>query len=138
MRQLELRIFIVLILKGKDFSQDEALNIVSSIQISKKADVEEYYQKGIRLLDEGDSTNAQFAFVSAYSITDMPEAGYMLAKTILMSGKQKFDLTGAERILKEVLTLKPDYPEAKELLKSVKEELKILSENEEKTNKADE
>jgi hypothetical protein len=82
---------IVLILKGKDFSQDEALRIISSIKISKEAGAEEYYRKEIRLLDEGDSTNAQFAFVNAYSLTDAPEAGYMLAKTILMNGKQKFD-----------------------------------------------
>lgn len=128
---------IVLILKGKDFSQDEALGIISSIQISKKRDAEEYYQTGIRLLDEGDSANAQFAFVNAYALTDMPEAGYMLTRTILMNGKQKFDLTGAERILKEVLTLKPDYPDAEKLLESVRKELTILSENEDKVNKID-
>jgi len=117
---------IVLILKGKDFSQDEALNMISSIQVSKKANAEEYYQNGIRLLDEGDSTNAQFAFVNAYSLTDMPEAGYMLAKTILMNAKQKSDLAEAKRILKEVLTLKPDYPEAEELLSLVNKEIEAI------------
>lgn len=123
---------IMLILKGEHFSRDEALNIISSIQISKKANAEEYYQNGIRLLDEGDSTNAQFAFVNAYFLANMPEAGYMLAKTILMSGKQKFDLREAERILKEVLTLKPDYPEAEELLSLVNKEIEAMEKEESK------
>lgn len=107
-----------MILKGKDFSPDEMLTRMSLIGISKVRDAEEYYQKGIRLLAEGDSVNAQFAFANAYYY--MPrkaEYGYMLAKTLNIN--DKFSLNAARKILEEVIQLKPDYIEAKELLESL-------------------
>lgn len=109
---------IVLILKGRDFSQDDALKIISSLKISKKEDAVESYRKGLQLLDKGDSQNAQFAFANAYYY--MPkeaEYGYMLARTL--STNDKFSLNAARKILEEVLQLKPDYIKAKELLGSL-------------------
>jgi hypothetical protein len=47
-------------------------------------------------------------------------------------------LTGAERILREVLMLQPDHSEAKELLESIKKELEILNKDETNRDKTDE
>ncbi len=109
---------ILLILKGKDFSPDEMLTRISLIGISKVRKPEEYYQKGIRLLDEGNYQNAQFAFANAYYyMPKKAEYGYMLAKTLSID--DKFSLNAARRILEDVLQLEPDYIEAKELLESI-------------------
>ncbi len=117
---------ISFLLKRKDFSRDEVLRMIASIKVLKERNAKEYYQQGLQLLKEGDSASAQFAFAEAYYLADFPAAGYMLSKTILMNGEQKFDLRGAKSILEEVLTLKPDYPEAEELLSLVNKKLKAV------------
>jgi len=115
---------IVLILKGKDFSYDDAVRIISSIKISKKGDAEKYYQRGLQLLADGDPANAQFAFANAYYyMPEKAEYGYMLARTLSTNGK--FSLNAAKKILEEILQLKPDYIEAKELLGSL-QKIEIL------------
>lgn len=114
---------IIFNLEGQDFSQNKILDIISSIQIPQKRSPEEYYQEGIQLIEKGDFIGAQFAFFNAYYLRGSAEVGYMLAKTILMREKQGFSLIGAKNILKEVLAVKPDYSEAKELLALVEEKL---------------
>ncbi len=124
---------IVLILKGKDFSQDDSLRIISSIKISKKEDAAEYYERGLQLLDKGDTQNAQFAFTNAYYyMSEKAEYGYMLARSL--STNDKFSLNTAKKILEEILQLKPDYIEAKELLGSLQKIEALQVEKQENKN----
>ncbi|MCM8826053.1 MAG: hypothetical protein NC904_00870 [Candidatus Omnitrophica bacterium] len=83
---------ILLVLKREYFSPDEALRMISSIQIPRKSDAVEYYEKGLQFLDKGDTQNAQFAFANAYYyMPEKTEYGVMLVKTINTNDKRSLN-----------------------------------------------
>lgn len=100
-------------------------NIISSFSFLKqqKAEANEYYKKGLKALNADDFITAQFKFANAYYLSpENPEYGYMLAKTLFMNGNDQSVLS-AKIILLDILKLKPDYEEAKDLLKIIESEL---------------
>lgn len=108
----------------KSWKKENILNIISSVTFTENSKAEEnrYYKEGVDLLTSN-SSDAQFKFANAYYLSpENPEYGYMLAKSLFQqNGRISFH--SAERIVEEVLTIKPDYKEANELLDAIKIEM---------------
>lgn len=114
----------VIVYGEEHFSKNDVYNIISSFNFLKeKIEASEYYEKGLQALSSEDFITAQFKFANAYYLSpENPEYGYMLAKALFMNGDKR-SFHGTQRILKDVLELKPDYEEAKDLLKIIESEL---------------
>lgn len=114
--------------------EKDILNFVSSVIFleEKKISAEEYYKQGLQALEleHGDIISAQLKFANAWHLSSYknPEYGYLLAKSILSvkTENERF-ISGARRILEEVLRSKPDYAEAKDLLQQLKDKESSLS-----------
>lgn len=104
---------VALMLNSKYSTKEDALKIISSLKILEKPQrPAEYYQKGLKYLNEGDMVSAQMAFAQAYYLSPQnAEYAYMLAKTL-----PRDDVYLIKKILEEALKLKPDYSEDQNLL----------------------
>lgn len=103
-------------------SMNDVHNTISSINFleGQTVDAAEYYSEGIKALNLGDAISAQFEFANAYQLSpENPEYGYMLAKAIFTNGERSYR-TARKILEREVLKLKPDHKEAKELLEDIK------------------
>lgn len=115
---------ISLILNSKYFSKKDALKILSSLKIlNKPQGPAEYYQNGLKYLNEGDMISAQMAFAQAYYLNPKnPEYAYSLARALPQDDERSLNL--AKKMIEETLKLKPDYSEAQSLLEILNQENK--------------
>ena len=109
---------IVFLLKENALSDSQREDIVSSLQIFDNfaQSANEFFEKGLELLNKNMFEEAKFYFANALLQNyDNAHYHYYLALALAKTGRWK----ESQIAVKKALDIKPDYPEAIELLKTV-------------------
>lgn len=106
--------------KDTNWNKENILDIISLVTFTgdDTSKASRYYKEGVDLLAANSSSDAQFKLANAYYLApDNPEYGYMFAKLLF---QQNTEISfSARAILEDVLKIKPDYKEARELLNTI-------------------
>jgi hypothetical protein len=111
------------LLLKKYFDESSILTVLSSIEFLKPEDprqANKHYERGLVFYQSGDILQAQVEFANAYYLSPgNPDYTFMLARSLYLRNQEFLDYTHIKDLLNNVLKIRPDYKEARRLLKEI-------------------
>jgi tetratricopeptide (TPR) repeat protein len=115
------------LLLKKYFDESSILTVLSSIEFLKPEDprqANKHYERGLVFYRSGDILQAQVEFANAYYLSPgNPDYTFMLARSLYLRNQEFLDYTYIKDLLNNVLKIRPDYKEARRLLKEIEPRL---------------